>query len=406
MGGIVAGVAIRTVQPWFSAQGLSRMTAMRRQRVGGGPPVRSRPRRQFSVASRLLIGCTVLVSACGKAATDAPPVAAAASFTEVDLPSFQLVGRVLPGSDSVFTGGPIAVLGSNVLVAEGKGPAPLAVLDRQTGRFVERVASFGAGPGEFGGISSMNASGSNDVLLYDFGSRRAYTLNTNQLQSPSGMWEQVHLVGGGAPLKPVLADGDSIVSNGLYADGRLAVYAPDGSLARHAGELPPGDEEVPGSIRNHAWQSFLYAHPQGSAFVLVNRHADMVEIYNRDLTPTKRVSGPLGFLPAFDIVAVDGAPVFVQDPDIRFGYTGVTATSDHIFALYSGRSMLEAPGRAFLGSSVIVFDWGGTPIAKLNFEGDALSIAVSESGEEVFLLFQSPAPVVVRYEVPDFGMLQ
>jgi hypothetical protein len=132
----------------------------------------------------------------------------------------------------------------------------------------------------------------------------------------------------------------------------------------------------------------------------------VVEIYNRELAPTKRVSGPLGFLPAFDIVAVDGGPVFVQDPDIRFGYTGVTATSDHIFALYSGRSMLEAPGRAFLGSSVIVFDWEGTPLAKLNFEGDALSIAVSESGEEVFLLFQSPAPVVVRYEVPDFGMLE
>lgn len=51
---------------------------------------------------------------------------------------------------------------------------------------------------------------------------------------------------------------------------------------------------------------------------------------------------------------------------------------------------------------MIVFEWSGQPVAVLDFEDYVIDIAVSPDGHEIFAMFDSPAPMIVRYAVPRF----
>jgi hypothetical protein len=85
---------------------------------------------------------------------------------------------------------------------------------------------------------------------------------------------------------------------------------------------------------------------------------------------------------------------------MRFGFIDIVATNDRIFALFSGRTRNEAPGRASYGQFVHVYDWEGRLSAVYRLGSEALSIAVSTDGRRLFAVQHDPLPAVVAYALP------
>ncbi|MCY4159649.1 MAG: BF3164 family lipoprotein [Bacteroidetes bacterium] len=119
------------------------------------------------------------------------------------------------------------------------------------------------------------------------------------------------------------------------------------------------------------------------------------------------VRGPDFFVLKYDlaILGESQSPAMMPDPDMRFGYIGVVSTDRYIYALYSGRTIPEVSHYASYGRQVIVFEWSGYPVAIFDLGGDyASDIAISPDDQELFAIYDSPVPIIVRYNLPQLSV--
>ena len=323
-------------------------------------------------------------------------------FSADSLTTYFLEGTILPGSDSLGDHTVIAVTATHILVGDDKATRPIQLLNKTTGKWVASAGGRGEGPGDINVRSVDFAGGLNSGWAYDGSSRSMIRLNIDSLiHSPSlESAQRIRLEVGGFPTGPV-GFGDGFVSTGYFFSGRLAFYAGDGSFQRSVGPTPPGPSRTPPPIRQQAFQAFVNAKPGAQKIAIVSRHTDRLELYDGEELE-HLVRGPDFFEPVYTVVMAGSppSPAFVQPPEMRFGYGGITSTDRLVFALYSGRSMAEAPGYANYGQYVIVFTWTGQPMAILDFDGDSFDIAVSPDGTELFAAFDTPVPAIVRYTLP------
>ena len=57
------------------------------------------------------------------------------------------------------------------------------------------------------------------------------------------------------------------------------------------------------------------------------------------------------------------------------------------------------------GRQVIVFEWSGYPVAIFDLGGDyASDIAISPDDQELFAIYDSPVPIIVRYNLPQLSV--
>jgi hypothetical protein len=159
-------------------------------------------------------------------------------------------------------------------------------------------------------------------------------------------------------------------------------------------------KSVPVPILQHAYQAFMAARPDKSRFVLVDRHAGSIEIFDSRGTLTHRVSGPTAFEPKFTVATRGGQPVFASGEDLRFGYMGVAATQSRIYALFSGRRRGDYPGTATEADALHVFDWDGRLLTTAHLPTPAVAIAVGPRDSLAYVLVDEPAPSVFEYQLP------
>jgi hypothetical protein len=66
------------------------------------------------------------------------------------------------------------------------------------------------------------------------------------------------------------------------------------------------------------------------------------------------------------------------------GFLDISATSDYIYALFSGRTFNEYGGNFGRGETVYVFDWNLNPVCSYILEYDTNSITVCENNKKMF----------------------
>ncbi len=82
-------------------------------------------------------------------------------------------------------------------------------------------------------------------------------------------------------------------------------------------------------------------------------------------------------------------------------FISAKATSEYIYALYSGRSYSEYGGRDDFGTTVFVIDWEGNFIKRIELDEDTNAIAVSPDNTFLFSLVEYEQYNVIRkYKLP------
>jgi hypothetical protein len=338
------------------------------------------------------LSVTSAFSACG-GSDEAPGKASA-----VETPP--LAAEVLYASDSLGIPHLLTIAGEHLLVTDIAGGASLHVLHGGL-----RVASFGRegrGPGEFSGIRTLQPSADGrSVWLYDLGNTRLTLLDLDSVAAGRGaVRETVVLRSDLGPMNAVRLSDSLIVSSGLFTRGRLAIFSGAGTLQRVVGPLPPAREGVPVTVAQHAYTGTLVRHPRQPRLALATRHADRVEFYELDGTLRRVARGPAEFEPVYEAQVRGGAPTMATGEDLRFGYVDAAAAGDHLYALYSGHTRAERPGRANFGQQVHVFTWEGTLQRVIPLDQPVLGIAVTDNGHTMYAVRHDPEPAVLRYTLP------
>lgn len=313
-----------------------------------------------------------------------------------------LTGQVLTSDSALGLPGRIEVVGRNVVVVDQAADSIIHVLDRTDGNLIRSFGRRGGGPGEYQGVWSVAAvPGSDDEFwIWDVGSRRLTHVDLGEdFVDGGGPGERSVNVAAEVPiLDPVLVE-DRWVAVGFMEEGRFAFLDHDGNMVGTGGALPPGDDELPASVRQQVNQSSLAAKPDRSLLAVVTRHFDRLEIYRPDGTLVVSRTGPFDIQPEYEVRMAEGRrPGIASGGDLRFGYVGVAATDDRIYALFSGRVRAGfPPGEAVYAEYVHVYDWEGTLLGALKLDAPSLSLAVDPAGEALYALRYDPVPAVVRY---------
>jgi len=132
---------------------------------------------------------------------------------------------------------------------------------------------------------------------------------------------------------------------------------------------------------------------------LATRHADRVELYGLDGTLRGVGRGPAHFEPVYEVQSRGGVPFMATGDDLRFGYVDLVAAGDRLYALFSGYTRGERPGRSNFGQQVHVFDWTGRRLQVMQLDWPALGLAVDHDGRSLYAVRHDPQPAVVRYRL-------
>lgn len=311
-------------------------------------------------------------------------------------------GNILFESDTLALPGDIAIVGEHLVVIDRANEPALFVVNRTSGEPTRSIGYRGAGPGEFRGAWTLDPvpSSTSEVWVYDLTLGRLSKLNV-LTSSESSSRQTVTLRANATATGPVWTDADTIISLGLFTVGRLAVFNGQGQQVATFGSLPPGPTNVPGPVRQHAYQATLVPHPERHLLAAVTRHAARIELYRSDGSTVAMLDGPLPFEPRYSVGSDARAAVLRTGDDLRFGYLDGAGSNKYIFALFSGRTREGFPGRANFARFVHIFNWDGTFQKALRLDHDVLSIAVDRESTTLYAVTHDPTPAILRYALSD-----
>jgi hypothetical protein len=215
--------------------------------------VRERDVNRERVRGTLLALVTVvLLSACGSEREESENRRAAAPRVAT---SDTLRSSVLFDGDALGRPQSVGVVGEWLLVGDIPRPRALHVLHRQDGRHLASWGGEGGGPGEFRRLWSIQPASGRGAWLYDPAQSRLTLVDIPALVAGGRdpVRKMVRLEADLVPMTAQWLSDTVLVSSGMFARGRLALFDAGGRLKRTAGPLPPAREGVPAEVAQHAY---------------------------------------------------------------------------------------------------------------------------------------------------------
>jgi hypothetical protein len=342
----------------------------------------------------------LLALACGRPPEDNRP----SELDHKHLAPRELAGEVLLQDHTLALPVDLSLLGTNLVVIDAGVDSLFHIFDIRAKYAHRQFGRRGAGPGEFTSPWTLDPSidSADEMWVYDIGQNRLTLLDLGN--AGDTIWSPqvkriVNIHSEGLPTGPVHVDSDKILSAGFFSSGRLGEFDDGGLLRSYHGQVPSVDGTVPPSVIQHAYQSTLVARPSRDRVALVTRHASRIEIFTADGCRLTTAEGPLHVAPVYRLADRGDQPVFSSGSDLRFGYVDATASTEHIFALFSGRTRKGYPGEANTGRHVHVFDWEGHFLYAIRLDEAVISITVDDSGTIMFGVRHHPEPAIVRFDL-------
>jgi hypothetical protein len=313
-----------------------------------------------------------------------------------------LRGRTLFSGEPLAIPTAIASVGPYLVLLDAGSEFKITVLRKRDGLMAWRLGRRGRGPGEFIGPYSMDvvADQQRPLWVYDVSLRRITRVRLPERIAMTPTVDSTLLLLSGASLVNPIWLGDTVlVALGSFAGGRFGFFGSSGRLLRTVGALPPGEPGVPISVRQQAYQSVMRANRQHSLLAVGTRHASHFVVFRLDGSVVGQAEGAESFEPRYVVLPGERGPEIGSDLDLRFGYVSIATSDRHIFALFSGRTREQFPGRAMMGEWVHVYDWNARLVRRLRLDGEALAISVDNSGLELYAIQHEPEPRVRAYSL-------
>jgi hypothetical protein len=340
-----------------------------------------------ALAALLSTGVAARIASRADASDGLVPEGAACSARGPGTGGSVLRAAVVSEADELGFPTRLLVQGPWALVLDAASDSVLHLIRLPNGALYQSLGRRGRGPGEFWSAWSLSYdSRSGDAWIYDVSLARF-----TSIAFPRGGTQHAHLAGslqlvaGGIATGAAWLDAKRVLAPGFYQDARVAVL--DGSGRRVGGiGRSPLTESTP---YPQVSQARLALDPDGHLAVLADRHLASIELIDLDRATSRTVNGPVALPHA-------SAPPGVDD----VAYVDVTATSQSIFGLFSGRSFSGSKLRASFGDCVHVFGWDGAFQGAFRLDGDVIAIAVTQDGSALYALRHDPRPALVRFDLP------
>ncbi len=258
------------------------------------------------------------------------------------------------------------------------------VCSKETGKIVKKLAKEGRGPKEMLAINNVSFL-KNEVLFYDAISRKILhydyvddvehieTLKFKRLYSERNLF---------------LIDENTFVSYGVFGD-KMYRYGDlntgSGGFFLNFPDLPSiqdAKQKEYSLARSYAYQGGIVKHLDEPKFVFFSQPAGYVQIVEFKKEAIHEISQFNFTPPEGKVVFKVDAYVWSIDRNSLARFLGGASSKEFIYLLYSGKRFGDE--NCVKCKYILVFDWEGNRIKKIELDNDVYAITVDKESKELF----------------------
>jgi hypothetical protein len=302
-----------------------------------------------------------------------------------------LSGKILPLDDIVVIPMQIIVRDSLVFINEFRRDYLLSIWNLNNGELIKKVLPVGDGPNEFQPPVQLNYNEENDFLeVYDRIRFKYTEYHINdildlELIKSSGTFP--------ANLRNVSKINNNMyIGEGVMETGRFSLLSDDENEVKRMGTFPDfeliinqKDGEINNIHKGMIFQSILALNPNSQKFVSAAKQVGAIDFYRFDSQLNFEVIKQVKLSPDIKIKSFkygNSHNVKFEDSNLK-GFYDLYATSDAVYALYSGRSIEKDRDKSSSANIIIIYNWDGDEVKRLTLDYDITCFAYDPMNKRI-----------------------
>jgi hypothetical protein len=159
------------------------------------------------------------------------------------------------------------------------------------------------------------------------------------------------------------------------------------------------DNERQLTIRSNAYQGMLAANPSKNKFVYASFRGEIIHFYAIENTGIKTIAKIENAYPVYK-KRNDGEEGVMLGSKGKFGYIATYATEKFVYAIFSGRTVLEQSQITnFEGKRLRIFDWNGVPVKEYELDVPCSYLCVSDDDRKIWAVASNPDITLVSFDL-------
>lgn len=293
------------------------------------------------------------------------------------------------------------VMADSLLLIGDFGESMIKVVDPVRGKILNLICRKGRGPGEFSErIKIAYNKRDNAINIYE---EQVKTF----AQFPLSIiikWENdsVKKVHFDKLLSQAVKCNDSLfIGIGLF-EKRYALFKPDGKFINAKYDYPvSSNKNIPFELKFIEYQNDMVVNNTGSRLVEASLYCDNIEFLAIKGADINKIKEYQSYSSDVDYQSTDNQKILHQKEGSKFGYLDICAQGNHVYCLYSGKTIKESRGKGgpFHGSTIRVFDFEGNPVVSYKLDRDVFKFTVDTHEKTIYAIVHTPEAEIVKFQL-------
>jgi hypothetical protein len=297
---------------------------------------------------------------------------------------------VLPLNDLYFKFARISELNDSTLIITARsishtsGNSLIYFISKNTGSIIREIGPSGRGPAELMGVFSTSIL-KNEIIFYD---PISYKILKYNFIRDSSNYQSFKIK------KEYIIDYLSVIDSNKYIllglfKGKMFNY-----LNLETGEefvnidypklqnQQDADSKKTGFLSYSAFPGSLIKRPEHSSFAFYSSTSELIqiiEVIGNMIIGKKQI---LYDLPVGNIVFNQDAFIWGYNNKSKYCFIDGTASEKYLYLLYSGNYIRDK--NSILSNCILVFDWNGNKIKKIDLDRKVFAISVDSKDQELY----------------------
>jgi len=294
------------------------------------------------------------------------------------------------------------VMADSLLLISDFGATLVKVVNPITGKELNSICRKGRGPGEFSDrIKIAYNKRDNAINVFEVQVKILAQFPVSQtLKWENDSVTKVHL---DKPfIQQAIKCNDSLLVGVGMLEKRYALFNSVGKCKSVKYDYPDlTDNNWTFHLKSIAFQNDLVVNSTGSRFAEASLYCDNIEFFAIKGTDIYKIKGYQSYNPDLENRSSGDMKVMHPKESTKFGYLDICAQGNHVYCLYSGKTIKESRGKGgpFHGSAIRVFDFDGNPVVSYKLDRDVFKFTVDTREKTIYAIVHTPELEIVKFQL-------